>query len=315
MAAPAAKGGRVSIPKPDRSKQSIFAQRPGLKKQGALRPKREDSNASEESGHYRSPEHSDEELPYVDRKRTGAQRWKDVKLKKNSVSIIAGRDRVTSLVSDLRAKLTEMRSLVGEYQDRKDQMDNETTELNQRKLSTTLSLTEAENAVANEASSADPEAGESVGVWREAERSHLFVYNPVGVVDRYLPCVGLRTIKTFRGSAIEVLGNPSIAEEVAEWKRKLRKEQALARDDQYSPPRSPLPPDSPGIRRRKRLDLLKKRKPRGRSEEEEDGSSYPSGSQTARGARVRTPDPKLERLQTKRKLWGKVGDGVERVRS
>jgi hypothetical protein len=53
-----------------------------------------------------------------------------------------------------------------------------------------------------------------------------YKYNPFFEQDRYLPAVGRRALLTFRGTAVEILGDPSDLGLRDQWQRRLRKQYA-----------------------------------------------------------------------------------------
>ena len=53
-----------------------------------------------------------------------------------------------------------------------------------------------------------------------------YKYNPFFEQDRYLPAIGRRALLTFRGTAVEILGDPSDLGLRDQWQRRLRKQYA-----------------------------------------------------------------------------------------
>jgi hypothetical protein len=53
-----------------------------------------------------------------------------------------------------------------------------------------------------------------------------FKYNPFFEQERYLPAIGRRALLTFRGTAVEILGDHSNLELRDQWQRRLRKQYA-----------------------------------------------------------------------------------------
>lgn len=132
---------------------------------------------------------------------------------------MAGKAKVADLIDSLRGKLADVKGMLTDLDDQKErkQFVGEVPD----------NLPEF-----NVEDSSFAGGGSGGGVLRKSEALYAgerfkFCYNPIDEHERYLPGIGVRAIKSYRGSLCELLGDPANREERAAWQRKLRIESAM----------------------------------------------------------------------------------------
>mmetsp|Transcript_5536 Transcript_5536/g.8828 ORF Transcript_5536/g.8828 Transcript_5536/m.8828 type:complete len:298 (-) Transcript_5536:23-916(-) len=155
---------------------------------------------------------------------SGADERHDVKPKQwhflkgemdGGLKLLSTKKKCDDLVLGLRSKMGEMKSMVAEISKQKDRFA--ITEV----MPAALPTFDWEKFHEDSKVSSQPTTyKKGPGMVSDSR----FDYNPIQEVERYLPGVGPRAIKSYRGHNVEVLGDPGNHDEKLRWRRKLRLE-------------------------------------------------------------------------------------------
>ena len=160
-------------------------------------------------------------------RRSGGDLWNSARGKKAGLRIIAGKTRVSDLISTLRDKLSDVQGMLSELDQQKG-MEEVLGEAPQN-----LPRFDLEEIGLGEKKISLHPKNEALFLGSRFK----FCYNPIDEHERYLPSIGVRAVKSYRGVLCEMLGDPADREQKSIWQRRLRIESATeASTSELGPP-------------------------------------------------------------------------------